>query len=100
MSSNINCLIIFVIICVILFFVLKNNKETFTALVDLNPLTTYDDYGTFNFLFHTDDFPYYDPTYENLGCSVRTYPDTPTYIAENAKEPGAFKQSVIPRDTF
>jgi len=93
-------LIIFIVICIILFFLVKDNKEKFTALVDLNPLTTYDDYGTFNFLFHTDDFPYYDPTYENLGCSVRTYPDTPAYIAENAKDAGKFRQSVVPRGTF
>lgn len=98
--SNTNYLFIFIIVCIILFFVVKNNKEKFTALVDLNPLTTYDDYGTFNFLFHMDDFPYYNPTYENLGCSVRTYPNTPKYVAENAKEPGQFRQSIVPRDTF
>ena len=98
--SDITYLIIFIVIFILLFVVFKNNKEKFTALVGLNPLTTYDDYGTFNFLFHMDDFPYYNPTYENLGCSVRTYPNNPEYVAKNAKTPGKFRQSVIPRGTF
>lgn len=46
--------------------------EKFTSLNGLNPLTTYDDYGTFNFILQTDDFPYYDSTYEELGCCYKT----------------------------
>jgi len=59
----------------IYFFVYKRNIEHYTALVGLNPLTTYDDYGTFNGILQMDDFPYWDPTYENMGCSVKTYSD-------------------------
>ena len=98
--SNLINLVIFIVACIVLLMLFKDNTEKFTTLVGLNPMTTYDDYGTFNFLFHTDDLPYYNPKYENLGCSVRTYPNTPEYIAENAKTPGKFRQSVIPRGSF
>jgi len=100
--NSTSIIIIASITCIILYFIIvtKKNKENFTALVGLNPLTTYDDYGTFNFLFHTDDFPYYDPTYENLGCNVRTYPNTAQYREKNFKQSGQFDQIIVPENTF
>jgi hypothetical protein len=47
--------------------------EQFTANVGLNPLTSYDDYGTFNFIFHTDDLPYYDKGFASLFCGKPDY---------------------------
>jgi hypothetical protein len=67
------------------------NIENFTAISGMEgPLTTYDDYGTFNFLFHTDDLPYYDPTYFNLLCSYRDY------VPDNGRKCGSLtgKQNV------
>lgn len=52
---------------------LKKQAEKFTALVGLNPLTTYDDYGTFNFLLHTDDLPYYDKGFAGMFCGKPDY---------------------------
>lgn len=68
---------IVLVICIIavLFYVKYHNmsvKEKFVALTGIeSQLTTYDSYGTFNFLFNTNDLPYYDPTYDNLGCEFR-----------------------------
>lgn len=47
--------------------------ENFTALSGFNPLTNYDDYGTFNFIFHTDDMPYYDPGFADIFCGTPDY---------------------------
>ena len=72
---------IIILIIVILFFYfygkyynrkIKSEIERFTTLNGLNPLTSYDDYGTFNFILQTDDLPYYNPKYEKMGCCFRT----------------------------
>lgn len=47
---------------------LKKQTENFTSLIGLNPLTTYDDYGTFNFILHTNDLPYYDKGFAGMFC--------------------------------
>ena len=58
--------IIFILVVMYYFFVgyyngtINRRIEKFTSLNGLNPLTTYDDYGTFNFILQTDDFPYYE----------------------------------------
>jgi len=56
---------------------INQKVERFTSLNGLNPLTTYDDYGTFNFILQTDDLPYYDPTYEKMGCCYKTFHKQP-----------------------
>lgn len=68
-----NLIYIFVIIFVIYAmyrfykYLVFKQLEKFTSLTEIQmPLATYDDYGTFNFLLQTNDFPYYDPTYQNL----------------------------------
>ena len=78
-----NCTaILFLLIIILVVWILikynntsiKESIENFTAISGIEqPLTTYDDYGTFNFLLQTDDLPYYDPTYENLGDDYRDY---------------------------
>lgn len=46
---------------------IKKEIDNFTILTNIEgPLTTYDDYGTFNFILQTDDLPYYDPTYHEM----------------------------------
>ena len=68
-------------ICILIgILIIRNNKriekeiEKFTALRGISsPLTTYDDYGTFNFLLSTNDLPYYDPTYEDLQMTAKDY---------------------------
>lgn len=83
-----NCviLVILLIVLAVTWLVIKYNNqsvtksiEDFTALSGIQlPLVTYDDYGTFNFLLQIDDFPYYDPTYENMGDDYRDYePEKP-----------------------
>jgi len=53
--------------------------ETFTALSGFNPLTTYDDYGTFGGILHTNDLPYYDKEFKAMICGDSDYvADTPT----------------------
>lgn len=74
-------LIFLIAIGVLLYIVIKwynrsidQSIENFTAISGIEqPLTTYDDYGTFNFLLQIDDFPYYDPTYVNMGDDYRDY---------------------------
>jgi hypothetical protein len=52
----------------------EKTREKFVALSGIeSPLTTYDGYGTFNFLFNFDDLPYYDPTFENLEYELKDY---------------------------
>ncbi|XWV25019.1 putative ORFan [Tupanvirus deep ocean] len=67
---------------------IKNNPEFFTILKDIqSPLTSYDDYATFNFIHHTNDLPYYDPTYNNMVNLTKTntkYPNAiPKWNGEN-----------------
>ncbi|XWV26273.1 putative orfan [Tupanvirus soda lake] len=58
--------------------IIKNNPEFFTILKGIqNPLTSYDDYGTFDFIHHTNDLPYYDPTYNNMINLTKTYTKYP-----------------------
>ena len=71
-----NKYLIFIILIIVFILYLeyynKNITENFVALSGIeSSLTTYDSYGTFNFLFNTNDLPYYDPTYDNLGCDFR-----------------------------
>jgi hypothetical protein len=80
MKRNIAIIILIILFIIIYFVVLRSmnkiNKETehFTAISGMEqPLTTYDDYGTFNFLLQIDDFPYYDDTYEDMGCEFSNY---------------------------
>lgn len=67
--KKIYILILLIIIFIVLYFLIKtqtilNYKEEFTTIVGTSdPLVTYDDYGTFNFIHHFNDLPYYDPTY-------------------------------------
>lgn len=75
-------LIVFVFVIVILFIKCKS-KENFTALSGLNPLTSYDDYGTFNFILHTDDMPYYDKGFASIFCGK------PDYVKEKPKPGGS-----------
>jgi hypothetical protein len=46
-----------------------DKTEKFTALSGFNPLTSYDDYGNFNFIFHEDDLPYYDVGFKRIMCT-------------------------------
>lgn len=73
---------------------IKNDIEQFTTLNGLNPLTTYDDYGTFNFLLHTNDLPYYDPTYAKMGCCFKTYDGS------TVKKPCFSRKEVYDEDSF
>jgi len=73
-------IILIIVIIIITIFVHDTIKETehqieaFTVANNMQgPLLNYDDYGTFNFLFHTDDLPYYDPTYEWMGCDFTNW---------------------------
>jgi hypothetical protein len=76
-------LILLVVLVIIIYLIATSNKyssltdqttESFTALRGIeSPLTTYDDYGTFNFILQTDDLPYYDPTYDDMGCAYKDY---------------------------
>lgn len=53
-------------------------SESFTALVGLNPLTTYDDYGTFGGILQMDDLPYYDQGFKRMICGKPDYdPNSP-----------------------
>lgn len=67
--EKIYIMILLIIVFTVLYLLVKNQnieqyREDFTAIVGTsNPLVTYDDYGTFNFIHHFDDLPYYDPTY-------------------------------------
>src|SRR5205823_3078234 len=70
-------IVITIIIFIIIFYLITTTKENFTSLVDLNPLTTYDDYGTFNFILQTDDLPYWNPTYEDMSDNFKTYKEDP-----------------------
>src|SRR5579862_2875114 len=95
-----NCvgiIILVSVLCIIIYFVIyTTKKENFTSLVGPSkPLTTYDDYGTFNFIFHMDDLPYYNPTYEDLGDDFKNYSDG----AKNFKYGGIFEK-IIPKDSF
>ena len=68
--------LLIVVICLILSKYNTDKKsqiEQFTAFSGLNPLTSYDDYGTFNFLLHTDDEPYYDKGYASIFCGKPDY---------------------------
>jgi hypothetical protein len=74
-------IILLIIFIIGIYCVIQYNKsstqsalEKFVALSGLNPLTTFDDYGTLNHLMHFDDFPFYDPSYENL---LYKYKDIP-----------------------
>lgn len=74
-----NIVILLIIIIAIIFSICKYNSEQkiqiekFTAFSGLNPLTSYDDYGTFNFILHTDDMPYYDKGYGSIFCGKPDY---------------------------
>lgn len=61
-----------------------NKRENFVALSGIEgPLTTYDGYGTFNFIFNLNDLPYYDPVYWDASC---LYPDIdPMFQPKNEK---------------
>jgi len=52
--------------------------EAFTALVGLNPLTTYDNYGTYGDILQLDDLPYYDAGFKSMICGKPDYePEAP-----------------------
>jgi hypothetical protein len=79
MDTIYNIIIILIILIVIVLLVNYSNfciatqVEQFTALSGFNPLTSYDDYGTFNFILHTDDMPYYDKGFATLFCGKPDY---------------------------
>ena len=52
---------------------LTKQIENFTTLSGFNPLTNYDDYGTFNFIFHENDLPYFDPGFASIFCGEPDY---------------------------
>lgn len=61
-----------IVILIIVFLLITKSKEPFTALGPIQgTLTSYDDYGTFNFIHHFNDFPWYDSTYSDMGCSMK-----------------------------
>jgi hypothetical protein len=73
MDSTTAIISLIILIIIIYLLVSKSNTSTksdiekFTGLNGIeSPLTTYDDYGTFNFILQIDDLPYYDPEYYNL----------------------------------
>ena len=74
-----NAIILVIFIIVILLILCKYNNDTqsqiekFTAFSGLNPLTSYDDYGTFNFILQTDDLPFYDKGYMSIFCGEPDY---------------------------
>ena len=76
--------ILLVIIAIALYLLARNqniesSKENFTVVVGTsNPMVTYDDYGTFNFILHTDDLPYHDPTYDILSDYTKNRLDKKT----------------------
>jgi len=78
---NCKILLLLIFVFLIIYFIIKRynrsidqSVEKFTALSGIQqPLTTYDDYGTFNFLLHINDLPYYDSTYEDMSDDYRDY---------------------------
>lgn len=85
-------ILILVIIAFIIYWITTNtntiekNKEYFTMLMGFQkPLTTYDDFGTFNFLLHTNDLPYYDPTYDRMS-DIMIHKDRSKRIKNNIGE--------------
>lgn len=67
-------LLLILVIIAIVYIRYHNNtiSENFVALSGISsPLTTYDSYGTFNFLFNTNDLPFYDQTYDDMGCNFK-----------------------------
>lgn len=56
----------------------STESEAFTSLVGLNPLTTYDNYGTFGDILQFDDLPYYDKGFKSMICGKPDYdPSSP-----------------------
>uniref|UniRef100_A0A6C0LT06 Uncharacterized protein n=1 Tax=viral metagenome TaxID=1070528 RepID=A0A6C0LT06_9ZZZZ len=86
-------LLIIIIFMIIIIYKCYNNKihsnvEKFTALSGIEvPLTTYDDYGTFNFLFNLDDFPKFDHTYDQMAGWFTNW--DPHKFAEQPKKCGS-----------
>lgn len=71
-------IILLIIIVIVVYFLVKTNQKSirtdfFTLLRSIEkPLTSYDDYGTFNFIHHTNDLPYYDPIYDDMFYLTKT----------------------------
>lgn len=79
------------------YFIFRVSKsESFTALTGLNPLTSYDDYGTAAGIYHFDDLPYYDKGFKSMICGNPDYvPDRiprlgGIYPDEHADHPDSF----------
>jgi hypothetical protein len=71
-------LILFVVVLWLCTRSTKDMMENFTMLKSIaglfgGSMVTYDDYGTFDFMLHTDDLPFYDPTYNDLSCAYRDF---------------------------
>ena len=89
MTNHLIMVIIIIAVLIVYYFIERNNKkimEKFTTLIGIeDPRTTFDDYGTFNGIYHFDDLPYYDPTYENM---LQKYEDECNSI-KYWKDPGS-----------
>lgn len=92
-------IVLLLIIVIIFYFIIKSNQKInqmdfFTLLRSIEkPLTTYDDYGTFNFIHHINDLPYYDSTYDDMIYLTKT---TCKPKLTDASDPN----SLIPTDSF
>lgn len=91
-----------IVIAIMIYFVNKlffSRNENFTALGPIGqPLVTYDDYGTFNFIFHTDDLPYYDHEYDDLEYNYKDF-DT-VDLNTNSKKCGSFNCILTKNENF
>jgi hypothetical protein len=91
--------IILISFILIIYLVVKtsstNQKEEFTILKPIRgPMVSYDDYATFNYIHHTNDLPYYDPTYDNMVNAINYEP-----IKSKAKKPRLGKEN-FNKDSF
>lgn len=89
-------LLLLIILIISLSYFVSSSNENFTKLTGFNPLVSYDDYGTFNGIMHTNDIvsfkrpnlsmregsvlPYYDPTYNNMTCIINDYQESDDYL--------------------
>ena len=67
-----NIVLILIVLLILILFKRINNIQPFTFIRGIRqPLVSYDDYSTFDFKNHLNDLPNYDPTYHNLGCTIK-----------------------------
>ncbi len=86
--NKIHCTILLIFIIIITGLIIyrynsdkKSQMEQFTALSGFEPLTSYDDYGTFNFILHINDLPYYDAKgFGSIFCGKPDYVPTKTKL--------------------